>query len=162
MTINRLFKETSPYLKQHENNPVDWYPWTKEALDKAKKEKKPILLSIGYSACHWCHVMAHESFEDSYVADIMNNHFICVKVDREDGDGGGAKAEGCVLAWCLAPSSPFPHAFVESCWHICAPSGCAPRRWNRKQQPRSRRQPPLDLMLTRTTQLSSSAPTTTW
>ena len=81
---------------------------------------------------------------------------------NEDGDGGGAKAEGCVLAWCLAPSSPFPHAFVESCWHICAPSGCAPRRWNRKQQPRSRRQPPLDLMLTRTTQLSSSAPTTTW
>ncbi len=84
MTINRLFKETSPYLKQHENNPVDWYPWTKEALDKAKKEKKPILLSIGYSACHWCHVMAHESFEDQETASIMNKYFVNIKVDREE------------------------------------------------------------------------------
>ena len=83
MKINRLSKETSPYLLQHANNPVDWYPWGKEALNKAKIEKKPILLSIGYSACHWCHVMAHESFEDDKTAEIMNKYFINVKVDRE-------------------------------------------------------------------------------
>jgi len=84
MKINRLSKETSPYLLQHANNPVDWYPWGKEALNKAKIEKKPILLSIGYSACHWCHVMAHESFEDDKTAEIMNKYFINIKVDREE------------------------------------------------------------------------------
>ena len=84
MTINRLSKETSPYLQQHAENPVDWYPWGKEALDKAKNENKPILLSIGYSACHWCHVMAHESFEDKQTAEIMNKYFINIKVDREE------------------------------------------------------------------------------
>ena len=81
---NRLARETSPYLKQHADNPVDWYPWGDEALKAARDEDKPILLSIGYSACHWCHVMAHESFEDSAVAALMNKLFINVKVDREE------------------------------------------------------------------------------
>ena len=69
---------------KHAENPVHWYPWGEEAFAAAREQDKPLLVSIGYSACHWCHVMAHESFEDSYVADIMNNHFICVKVDREE------------------------------------------------------------------------------
>ena len=69
---NRLAQETSPYLKQHSDNPVDWHPWGPEALDRARLEDKPILLSIGYAACHWCHVMAHESFEDPRVAELMN------------------------------------------------------------------------------------------
>jgi uncharacterized protein YyaL (SSP411 family) len=81
---NRLAKETSPYLLQHAYNPVDWYPWGEEALQKAKHADKPIFLSIGYSACHWCHVMAHESFEDNEVAKIMNENFINIKVDREE------------------------------------------------------------------------------
>ncbi|HEX6627603.1 MAG TPA: thioredoxin domain-containing protein [Gemmatimonadaceae bacterium] len=81
---NRLTKETSPYLLQHANNPVDWYPWGKEALDKARRESKPILLSVGYAACHWCHVMAHESFEDEETAQLMNEKFINIKVDREE------------------------------------------------------------------------------
>lgn len=81
---NALIHETSPYLLQHAHNPVDWLPWGEEALARAKEEDKPILVSIGYSACHWCHVMEHESFEDSAVAQIMNEHFICIKVDREE------------------------------------------------------------------------------
>ena len=81
---NRLTKETSPYLLQHADNPVDWYPWGVEALQKAEQEDKPIFLSIGYAACHWCHVMAHESFEDPEIAEIMNEHFVNVKVDREE------------------------------------------------------------------------------
>ena len=81
---NRLSGETSPYLQQHASNPVDWYPWGEEALARAKRENKPILLSIGYSACHWCHVMAHESFEDEAVAALMNDLFVNVKVDREE------------------------------------------------------------------------------
>jgi uncharacterized protein len=81
---NRLAKETSPYLLQHAYNPVDWYPWGEDALKKAKSEDKPIFLSIGYSACHWCHVMAHESFEDNEIAKIMNENFINIKVDREE------------------------------------------------------------------------------
>jgi len=81
---NRLAQETSPYLLQHANNPVDWYPWGKEALSRARAEDKPILLSIGYSACHWCHVMAHESFENPEIARLMNQHFINIKVDREE------------------------------------------------------------------------------
>ncbi|HEY8624187.1 MAG TPA: thioredoxin domain-containing protein, partial [Casimicrobiaceae bacterium] len=82
--MNRLAGETSPYLQQHAANPVDWYPWGDEALARAKRENRPILLSIGYSACHWCHVMAHESFEDQAVADLMNGLFVNVKVDREE------------------------------------------------------------------------------
>jgi uncharacterized protein YyaL (SSP411 family) len=81
---NRLALETSPYLLEHANNPVDWYPWGEEALAKAGRENKPILLSIGYSACHWCHVMAHESFEDPATAALMNEHFVSIKVDREE------------------------------------------------------------------------------
>lgn len=81
---NRLQHSSSPYLLQHANNPVDWYPWGKEALDKAKAENKLILVSIGYSACHWCHVMEHESFEDEQVADLMNRFFVCIKIDREE------------------------------------------------------------------------------
>ncbi len=81
---NRLAEETSPYLLQHANNPVDWYPWGEEALALAKAQNKPILLSIGYSACHWCHVMAHESFEDDATAALMNAYFINIKVDREE------------------------------------------------------------------------------
>ncbi|MCX8490267.1 MAG: thioredoxin domain-containing protein, partial [Cyclobacteriaceae bacterium] len=81
---NRLIHSTSPYLLQHANNPVDWFEWNKEALDKATKEDKPILLSIGYSSCHWCHVMAHQSFEDEEIAQLMNEHFVCIKLDREE------------------------------------------------------------------------------
>lgn len=81
---NRLIHETSPYLLQHAHNPVDWYPWGEEAFEKAKAEDKPILLSIGYSACHWCHVMAHESFEDKSIAQLMNDDFANIKVDREE------------------------------------------------------------------------------
>ena len=81
---NRLAAETSPYLLQHADNPVDWYPWGPEALGRARRESRPILLSIGYSACHWCHVMAHESFEDEATAEVMNTHFVNVKVDREE------------------------------------------------------------------------------
>jgi uncharacterized protein YyaL (SSP411 family) len=81
---NRLINETSPYLLQHADNPVDWYPWGEEALQKAEAEDKPIFLSVGYSACHWCHVMAHESFEDEATAALLNEHFVSVKVDREE------------------------------------------------------------------------------
>jgi len=81
---NRLIHEMSPYLRQHAHNPVEWYPWGEEALTRAKAENKPILLSIGYSACHWCHVMAHESFENPDIANLMNEHFVNVKVDREE------------------------------------------------------------------------------
>ncbi|MBI4537761.1 MAG: DUF255 domain-containing protein [candidate division NC10 bacterium] len=81
---NRLVHETSPYLLQHAHNPVDWYPWGKEALQRAKTEDRPILLSIGYSSCHWCHVMERESFENAELAALMNRHFVCVKVDREE------------------------------------------------------------------------------
>ncbi|RXQ93987.1 thioredoxin domain-containing protein [Ancylomarina salipaludis] len=81
---NSLIHETSPYLLQHAHNPVDWYPWGDEALKKARDENKPLLISIGYSACHWCHVMAHESFENEAIAKLMNEFFVCVKVDREE------------------------------------------------------------------------------
>src|SRR6476659_8913745 len=81
---NRLVNETSPYLAQHAHNPVDWYPWGEEALDTAKREDKPILLSVGYAACHWCHVMAHESFENEATAALMNELFVNIKVDREE------------------------------------------------------------------------------
>ena len=81
---NRLIDETSPYLLQHAHNPVDWYPWGEEALERAEREDKPILLSVGYSACHWCHVMERESFEDAEIAALMNDNFVCIKVDREE------------------------------------------------------------------------------
>jgi len=81
---NRLAGASSPYLRQHAENPVDWYPWGPDALARARTEDKPILLSIGYSACHWCHVMAHESFEDPAIAQVMNDFFVNIKVDREE------------------------------------------------------------------------------
>src|SRR5690606_7481868 len=81
---NRLAAESSPYLRQHDDNPVHWQPWDDQALAQARERQQPILLSIGYSACHWCHVMAHESFEDPEVARVMNAHFVNIKVDREE------------------------------------------------------------------------------
>ena len=82
--VNRLEKESSPYLLQHKNNPVDWYPWSEEAFKKAKELDIPIFLSIGYSTCHWCHVMEKESFEDEEVAKLLNDNFISIKVDKEE------------------------------------------------------------------------------
>src|SRR5882724_5435433 len=81
---NRLINETSPYLLQHAHNPVDWFPWGEEAFVLARREQKPVLLSIGYSACHWCHVMEHESFENEAIAKLMNDNFVNIKVDREE------------------------------------------------------------------------------
>ncbi len=82
--LNRLAEASSPYLRQHAENPVDWYEWGEEALTKARTENKPLLISVGYAACHWCHVMAHESFSDEVIAEFMNTHFVCIKVDREE------------------------------------------------------------------------------
>ena len=82
--MNQLKNQTSPYLLQHADNPVEWYPWCEEAFERAKKEDKPIFLSIGYSTCHWCHVMAKECFEDQEVAALLNRSFISIKVDREE------------------------------------------------------------------------------
>jgi len=82
--MNRLANEASPYLRQHADNPVDWYPWGPEALERARREDRPILLSIGYSACHWCHVMERESFENEGIARLMNEYFVNIKVDREE------------------------------------------------------------------------------
>jgi len=81
---NRLAQAKSPYLLQHAHNPVDWYPWGEEAFERARQEDKLIFLSVGYSTCHWCHVMERESFESEVVAKIMNENFVCVKVDREE------------------------------------------------------------------------------
>ena len=81
---NRLIHETSPYLLQHARNPVAWYPWGEEALQKARAEDKPLMLSVGYSACHWCHVMERESFESEEIAALLNEHFVSIKVDREE------------------------------------------------------------------------------
>lgn len=82
--MNHLENEKSPYLLQHSENPVDWFPWSTTAFEKAKREEKPVFLSIGYSTCHWCHVMANESFEDKEVARLLNHSFVPVKVDREE------------------------------------------------------------------------------
>ena len=82
--MNHLSRETSPYLRQHADNPVEWFPWGEEAFEKAKDRNVPILLSVGYSACHWCHVMAHESFENTEIASLMNENFVNIKVDREE------------------------------------------------------------------------------
>ncbi len=84
MPVNRLAGETSPYLLQHKNNPVDWFPWGEEAFAAARAAGKPVLLSVGYAACHWCHVMAHECFETPAIAALMNELFISIKADREE------------------------------------------------------------------------------
>src|SRR5262245_966487 len=81
---NKLANEKSPYLRQHASNPVEWYPWGDEAFAAAREQNKPVFLSIGYSTCHWCHVMAHESFENKTIAALMNKHFVNIKVDREE------------------------------------------------------------------------------
>src|SRR5947209_7023887 len=81
---NRLAEQSSPYLLQHKDNPVDWNPWDERALSRAREEDRPLLVSIGYSACHWCHVMERESFEDPEIAELMNTRFVCIKVDREE------------------------------------------------------------------------------
>ena len=81
---NRLSNESSLYLRQHSKQIVEWQPWSQSAIAEAKTKNKPLLISIGYSACHWCHVMAHECFDDPYIAELMNKHFVCVKVDREE------------------------------------------------------------------------------
>ena len=81
---NHLISQTSPYLLQHAHNPVDWYAWGEEAFERARLEQKPIHLSVGYAACHWCHVMAHESFEDDATANVLNERFINIKVDRSE------------------------------------------------------------------------------
>ncbi|MGA2520191.1 MAG: thioredoxin domain-containing protein, partial [Acidimicrobiales bacterium] len=96
--MNRLAEETSPYLRQHAANPVDWYPWGDEAFARARAEDRPVLLSIGYSACHWCHVMAHESFEDAHIAEVLNAGFVSVKVDREERPDVDAVYMEAVLA----------------------------------------------------------------
>ncbi|OUM90803.1 MAG: hypothetical protein BAA01_07445 [Bacillus thermozeamaize] len=101
---NRLANEKSPYLLQHAYNPVDWYPWGNEAFTKAKEEDKPIFLSIGYSTCHWCHVMERESFEDPEVAGILNRHFVPVKVDREERPD----IDHIYMTVCQAPFPPTP------------------------------------------------------
>ena len=96
---NRLQYESSPYLRQHADNPVDWYPWGAEAFEKARRENKPVFLSIGYSTCHWCHVMAHESFEDDRIAAILNENYVSVKVDREERpDVDSVYMAACVAA----------------------------------------------------------------
>ena len=119
---NRLVFEKSPYLLQHATNPVDWYPWGEAAFERAREEDKPIFLSIGYSTCHWCHVMAHESFADAEVATLLNRHFIAVKVDREERPdidatymaacqlmtGSGGWPLTVVLTPNASPSSPEP------------------------------------------------------
>ena len=89
MSENLLHRETSPYLLQHADNPVHWRPWGPEAFEEARRTGRPVLLSVGYAACHWCHVMAHESFEDEAVAELMNRLFVNIKVDREERPGCG-------------------------------------------------------------------------
>src|SRR5882724_4209733 len=115
---NRLAAESSPYLRQHADNPVEWWPWSDEAFAAAKRDDKPVFVSIGYAACHWCHVMAHESFEDPAIAKLMNERFINIKVDREErpdvdaiymnaimvmGEGGGWP----LSAFCLPDGRPY-------------------------------------------------------
>ena len=124
---NLLAQETSPYLLQHQYNPVQWYPWGEDALRKSREENKPIFLSVGYSACHWCHVMEHESFEDEEIAEIMNEHFVSIKVDREerpryrwDLHGGGADDDG--PRWLAHECFPAPGLTALFRGHIFPPT----------------------------------------
>ena len=126
---NRVSKEKSPYLMQHGENPVDWYPWCEEAFQKAQQEDKPVFLSIGYSTCHWCHVMAHESFEDQEVAEILNREYVCIKVDREErpdidavymavcqaviGSGESSWMQA-LAAWCRDPLAQSDYPFTAT------------------------------------------------
>ena len=128
---NRLASETSPYLLQHADNPVDWYPWGDEAFARAREEDKPLLVSIGYAACHWCHVMERESFEDAAVAALMNESFVCIKVDREERPDVDAIYMDAVQA--MTGSGGWPlNAFLTPggravlCGHVL-PAGAAAR-----------------------------------
>lgn len=112
---NRLIKEKSPYLLQHAYNPVDWYPWGEEAFARARAEDKPIFLSIGYSTCHWCHVMERESFENREVAELLNEYFVSIKVDREE------RRRPCSEPF-PAPSAATPPAIPSSCLPCTCPS----------------------------------------
>ncbi len=127
---NALAASSSPYLRQHADNPVDWVPWSDAALAQAQELDRPLLISIGYSACHWCHVMAHESFEDPEIAAFMNAHFVCVKVDREERpDVDAIYMDACQM---LTGHGGWPlHAFAtpdgrRSSRHVL-PSGGEPR-----------------------------------
>ena len=104
---NRLADQASPYLLQHASNPVDWYPWGEEALQRARREDKPILLSIGYAACHWCHVMERESFEDPETAALMNDHFVSIKVDREAAQAMTGRGGWPLTAFLPPSGEPF-------------------------------------------------------
>ncbi|MEZ4498086.1 MAG: thioredoxin domain-containing protein [Thermomicrobiales bacterium] len=110
---NRLAGESSPYLLQHQNNPVDWRPWSAEAFAEARATDRPLLVSIGYSSCHWCHVMAHESFENAETAALMNEWFICVKVDREERPDVDALMMTAVQAMTGGGGWPL-HAFLTA------------------------------------------------
>ena len=105
---NRLGRETSPYLLQHKHNPVAWWPWSPDALTEAQRTGKPILLSVGYAACHWCHVMAHESFEDEATAAVMNELFVNIKVDREERPDIDQIYMSALHHLCLLYTSPSP------------------------------------------------------
>ena len=131
---NRLADETSPYLLQHKDNPVDWFPWGEEALERAREEDKPILLSVGYSACHWCHVMERESFEDEETARMMNEHFVSIKVDREERPDIDSiymsavqaltKHGGWPMTVFMTPTAPRSTAVPTS--HPSRPAACPP------------------------------------
>ena len=123
---NALINESSPYLLQHAHNPVNWYPWGEEALAKAKAEDKLLIISVGYAACHWCHVMEHESFEDTTVARIMNENFVSIKVDREERpDVDDVYMTACQLATRGGPAAPLlpPHWLAAPCCLLRCPAG---------------------------------------
>ena len=111
---NHLARETSPYLLQHKENPVHWFPWGDKAFAAAQAENKPILLSVGYAACHWCHVMAHESFEQEAIAKLMNDHFINIKVDREERPDIDLIYQG-------ASRASIDRGFPRFCWDCPGP-----------------------------------------
>ena len=142
---NRLIHETSPYLRQHAHNPVDWYAWGEEALARARAEDKPIFLSIGYSACHWCHVMEHESFEDEETAALMTERFVSIKVDREERPDLDAIYMDAVQAmtgqggwpmsvWLTPDGKPFHGGTYYPCLLYTSPS---PRDRTRSRMPSS-------------------------
>ncbi|CAG4995210.1 hypothetical protein DYBT9275_01577 [Dyadobacter sp. CECT 9275] len=127
--MNRLANQTSPYLLQHAHNPVDWYPWGDEALAKAKEENKPILVSIGYSACHWCHVMERECFEKQDIAAVMNQHFICIKVDREERPDVDAVYMDAVQAMGVKGGWPLNVFLLPDCRPFYGVTYLPPQNW---------------------------------
>lgn len=121
---NKLQYETSPYLLQHKENPVEWYPWCKEAFSRAKEEDKPVFLSIGYSTCHWCHVMAHESFEDAETAEILNRHFVCIKVDKEERPL--LFDSNTIIKYLSEPTEEYPLKNGKTTYYVCKSHSCLP------------------------------------